>query len=111
MNGVHAMVIVKPVAVSVALLSVTLVSPAAADLPQPIGVMSCDLVTDYVETSPPYYAQLKAFLQGYLAGVKGPAALGSGDREATAVMAEVIDYCKKQPNADLASAIAAAGRK
>ncbi len=99
-------------AFGLALLPVTLVSCAAVAAPQAgVGDISCDVVLDYVATSPPFAALFTAFLEGYLAGEKTSSALAGDDRDVAALMSKAIDYCQRQPNADFKSAVAAVAKK
>jgi hypothetical protein len=108
----RSLFIAKSTAVGVALLPVTLVFCPTAASPQPgVGDMSCDVVLDYVATSPPYTTLFMAFLEGYVAGEKKSSALGGDDRADAALMSKAVDYCKKQPNEDFKSAIAAVANK
>jgi ABC-type nitrate/sulfonate/bicarbonate transport system substrate-binding protein len=94
------------------LLLVTLVSCAAVAAQQAgVGGASCDVVLDYVATSPPYTALFAAFVEGYLAGEKTSSGLADDDRDVAALMAKAIDYCKTQRSADFESAIAAVAKK
>ena len=69
-------------------------APAVAAPQAGVGDTSCDVVLDYVATSPAFAAQFTAFLEGYLAGEKTSSALAGDDRDIAALMAKVIDYCK-----------------
>jgi hypothetical protein len=105
------MAIAKPTAVLIA-LSVMLLHRTTAALSQPgVGHISCDVVLDYIATTPPYYAALRSFLEGYLEGERSNFALGRGNRDATSRMSETIDYCRTHRDADFASAIAATAKE
>lgn len=99
-------------AFGLALASATLACcAAAAASPAGVGDTSCDVVLDYVATSPAMDAQFTAFLEGYLAGSKTSAALAGGDRDVVALMARVIAYCRGRRDADFASAVAAVAKR
>jgi hypothetical protein len=104
------MLLPKPAAFVIALLSVTLLSRSAAALSQDIGGISCDVISDYGATSPAYFEVFQAFLEGYLAGEKNSAKLGADNREAAKLMSDVVEYCKVSRDATLASAIAAVAK-
>jgi len=104
------MLLRKPAALAIALISATLLSRSAAALSQDVGSISCDVISDYGATSPAYFEVFQAFLEGYLAGEKNSAKLGPGSGDAAKLMADVIDYCKVTRDATLASAVAAVAK-
>jgi hypothetical protein len=104
------MLLPKPAALVVALLSITLLSRSAAALSQDIGGISCDVISDYGATSPAYFEVFQAFLEGWLAGEKNSEKLGPGGGDAAKLMSDVIDYCKVSRDATLASAVAAVAK-
>lgn len=92
---------------SAALVSCAVVTTSRAE----VGDASCDVVLDYVATSPASAAQFTAFLEGYLASEKTPSTRAGDDREIAALMARVVDYCKRRPDANFVSAVAAVAKK
>ena len=104
------MLLPKPAALVIALLSVMLLSRSATALSQDVGGISCDVISDYGATSPAYFEVFQAFLEGYLAGEKNSAKLGPDNGDAAKLMSDVIDYCKVSREATLASAIAAVAK-
>ncbi len=102
------MPIAKPIAVMIVLTVMLLCRTTGASSQPEVGHISCDVVLDYVGTSPPYYALLRSFLEGYLAGGKGASPLELDNRDATHLLSKAIDYCQGRRDADFASAIAAA---
>jgi hypothetical protein len=100
-----SMVMVKPVAVVAALMSATLLSQPAKALSRDIGGLSCDVVLDYVATSPAYYEVFLSYLEAGLAG--DPSRLGRDDRDAPALMSKIVDYCSGSRDASFAAAVAA----
>jgi len=99
-------------AVGLALLPAALAACAAVAAPQAgVGGASCDVVLDYVATSPPYAALFTAFLEGYLADEKTSSGRADDDGDVGALMAKSIDYCKRRPSADFGSAVAAVAKK
>jgi hypothetical protein len=100
----------KLAALVIGLVSVTLLSRSAAALSQDIGGISCDVISDYGATSPAYFEVFQAFLEGYLAGEKNSARLGSDSGDTAKLMSDVIDYCKVSRDATLASAVAAVAK-
>ena len=104
------MLLRKPAALAIALISATLLSRSAAALSQDVGSISCDVISDYGATSPAYFEVFQAFLEGYLAGEKNSATLGPGSGNAAKLMSDVIDYCKVSRDATLASAVAAVAK-
>jgi hypothetical protein len=100
----------KLAALVIALVSATLLSNSAVALSQDVGGISCDVISDYGATSPPYFEVFQAFLEGYLAGQKNSTKLGPDSRDAATLMSQIIDYCKVSRDATLASAVAAVAK-
>jgi hypothetical protein len=104
------MLLPKPAALVIALVSLTLLSRSAVALSQDIGGISCDVISDYSATSPAYLEVFQAFLEGYVAGEKNSAKLGPDSGDATKLMFDVVEYCKANRDATLTSAVAAVAK-
>jgi hypothetical protein len=104
------MLLPKPAALVIALVSITLVSRSAAALSQDIGGISCDVISSYGATSPAYFEVFQAFLEGYLAGEKNSAKLVPENGDAAKLMSDVVEYCKVNRDATLTSAVAAVAK-
>jgi hypothetical protein len=101
---------IKSVSLGVALLCLTFSCPASA-LPQDIGGMSCDVILDYVDTSPAYSDVFRSYLEGFLAGESHAGTRKPDDRDVTALMSGVVAYCASSRDATFASAVAASLKK
>ena len=110
LNLDDSMLLPKPAALVIALLSVTLLSRSAAALSQDVGAISCDVITDYGATSPAYFEVFQAYLEGYLAGEKNSAKLVADNGDAAKLMSDVVEYCRVNRDATLTSAVAAVAK-
>jgi hypothetical protein len=104
------MLLAKPTAFVIALLSLTLFPRAATALSQEVGGVSCDVVSGYGATSPAYFEVFQAYLEGYLAGERNASKLGKDDRDAKALLSDIIEYCRVSRDVSFASAVAAVAK-
>jgi hypothetical protein len=96
-----------------ALLGILATSPLCAGpahaLPKAeVGEISCAVALDYFATSPAETEVFESFVQGYLAGARNVAAPRGEARDAAALLAAAIAWCRTRPDADFAAAAGAA---
>jgi hypothetical protein len=82
--------------------------PAQALPRADVGSISCAVALDYFATSPADTEVFESFVQGYLAGSRSVAAPRGEARDAAALLAAAIAWCRNRPDADFAAAAGAA---